>query len=85
MIEGLQVRSLEQIFGEMTEAYRKGDYLEGGTQWGDDALMSPKTFSERFHNVCLGFGYREAEIIPIKQEIEEWCQEQLLTLENKFR
>ena len=33
MIEGLQVRSLEQIFGEMTEAYTKGDYLEGVTQW----------------------------------------------------
>jgi hypothetical protein len=55
------------------------------TQWGDDALMSPKTFSERFHNVCLGFGYREAEIIPVKQEIEEWCREHISTLENKFR
>ena len=85
MIEGLQVRSLEQIFGEMTDAYCNGEYLEGVTQWGDDALMSPKTFSERFHNVCLGFGYREAEIMPVKQEIEEWCQEHLSTLENKFR
>ena len=85
MIEGLQVRSLEQIFGEMTEAYTKGDYLEGVTQWGDESLMSPKTFSERFHNVCLGFGYREAEIMPVKQEIEEWCREHLSTLENKFR
>ena len=85
MIEGIQFKSIEQIFDDMIEAYTQGDYLEGVTQWGDDALMSPKTFSERFHNVCLGFGYREAEIIPIKQEIEEWCQEQLSSLENKFR
>ena len=69
MIEGLQVKDIDQIFDEMTDAYTKGDYLEGVTQWGDDALMSPKTFAERFHNVCLGFGYRE----------------HLLHLENKFR
>ena len=69
MIEGLQTRSIEDIVEEMTDTYTKGDYLEGVTQWGDDALMSPKTFAERFHNVCLGFGYREAEIIPAKMEI----------------
>tara|TARA_E500000075_G_scaffold3597_1_gene3054 strand:+ start:476 stop:733 length:258 start_codon:yes stop_codon:yes gene_type:complete len=85
MIEGLQIKSIDQIFEDMTDAYSRGDYLEGMTQWGDDALMSPKTFSERFHDVCLGFGFREAEIIPAKQEIEEWCREYLSTLENKFR
>ena len=85
MIEGLQVRSLEQIFDEMTEAYTNGDYLDGCTTYGEDALMGPKKFGERFHNVCLGFGYRGAEIIPVKQEIEEWCQEHLSHLENKFR
>ena len=85
MIEGLQVRSLEQIFDEMTEAYTNGDYLDGRTTYGEDALMGPKKFGERFHNVCLGFGYREAEIIPVKKEIEEWCQEHLDHLESKFR
>ena len=55
MIEGLQTKSIEDIYEEMTDTYTKGDYLEGVTQWGDDALMSPKTFAERFHNVCLGF------------------------------
>ena len=85
MIEGLQVRSLEQIFDEMTEAYTNGDYLDGCTTYGEDALMGPKKFGERFHNVCLGFEYREAEIIPVKQEIEEWCQEHLDHLESKFR
>ena len=85
MIEGLQIKSIDQIFEDMTDAYSRGDYLEGMTQWGDDALMSPKTFAERFHDVCLGFVFREAEIIPAKQEIEEWCREYLSTLENKFR
>ena len=82
MIEGLQIKSIDQIFEDMTDAYSRGDYLEGMTQWGDDALMSPKTFAERFHDVCLGFGFREAEIIPAKQEIEEWCREHLSTVEN---
>ena len=62
MIGGLQTKDIEQIYDEMTDAYTQGDYLEGVTQWGDDALMSPKTFAERFQNVCLSFGHREAEI-----------------------
>ena len=85
MIEGLQIKSIDQIYEDMTDSYTKGDYLEGVTQWGDDALMSPKTFAERFHSVCLGFGFREAEIIPAKIEIQEWCQEHLSHLESKFR
>ena len=47
--------------------------------------MGPEKFAERFHSICLGFGYREAEIIPTKMEIEDWCREHLLHLENKFR
>ena len=85
MIEGLQVRSIEQIFEDMIDSYTKGDYLDGYTQQGDDALMGPKKFSDRFHNICLGFGYREAEIIPMKMEIEEWCQDHLANLVSKFR
>ena len=86
MIEGLQVKTIEDIVEEMTETYTKGDYLEGMTRDGDyDALMSPERFADRFHSVCLGYGYREAEIIPAKMEIEEWCQEHLLHLESKFR
>jgi len=85
MIEGLETKSIEDIFEEMTETYTKGDYLEGITRDGDDALMSPKTFAERFQSMCMGFGYREAEIIPAKMEIEEWCREHLLHLESKFR
>ena len=85
MIEGLQVRSIEQIYEDMIDSYTNGDYLDGFTQDGDDALMGPKKFGERFHNICLGFGYREAEIIPMKMEIEELCQEHLANLVSKFR
>tara|TARA_B100001094_G_scaffold310279_1_gene344705 strand:- start:11 stop:268 length:258 start_codon:yes stop_codon:yes gene_type:complete len=85
MIGGLKTKSIEDIFEEMTETYIQGEYLEGMTQWGDDALMSPKTFSSRFQDVCLGYGYREAEIIPAKHELEEWCREHLSHLESKFR
>jgi hypothetical protein len=86
MIEGaLKLRSIDEIVDEMTEAYMLGDYLEGYTQDGDDALMSPERFAERFHSVCMGFGYREAEIIPAKMEIEEWCRDHLSHLESKFR
>ena len=85
MVEALQTKSIEQIFDEMIEAYTQGDYLEGCTPYGEDALMGPDKFAERFHNICLGFGYREAEIIPMKMEIEEWCQEHLANLVSKFR
>jgi hypothetical protein len=41
MIEGLQVRSIEQIYEDMIDSYTNGDYLDGLTQEGDDALMGP--------------------------------------------
>ena len=86
MIEGaLKLRSIDEIVDEMTESYMLGEYLAGVTRDGHDALMSTKPFADRFHSVCLGFGYREAEIIPAKMEIEEWCREHLLHLESKFR
>jgi hypothetical protein len=55
------------------------------TRDGDDALMTPQTFADRFQSVCMGFGYREAEIIPAKMEIFDWCRDYLQNLENKFR
>ena len=85
MSSELQTKSIEQIFDEMIEAYTQGDYLEGCTQYGEDALMSPKTFAERFQNVCIGFGYREAVIIPDKYEIEDLCLEHLILLKSKCR
>ena len=86
MIEGaLKLRSIEEIVDEMTESYMLGEYLEGVTRDGDDALMTPKTFADRFQSVCMGFGYREAEIIPAKMEIFDWCRDYLQNLETKFR
>ena len=85
MIEALKTKSIEQIFDEMIDSYTQGEYLDGCTSYGEDALMGPDKFADRFQAICLGFGYREAEIIPAKSEIKEWCREHLLHLESKFR
>jgi len=81
----IQTKSVQEIFEEMTESYSQGEYLDGCTSYGEDALMSPDKFADRFQHICFGFGYREAEIIPMKSEIKEWCQEHLSHLESKFR
>jgi hypothetical protein len=81
----IQTKSVQEIFEEMTESYSQGEYLDGYTSYGEDALMSPDKFADRFQHICFGFGYREAEIIPMKSEIKEWCQEHLSHLESKFR
>ena len=85
MIGGLQTKTIEDIVEEMTESYSLGEYLDGYTSYGEDALMSPDKFADRFQHICFGFGHREAEIIPQKLEIKEWCQEHLSHLESKFR
>ena len=81
----IQTKSIQEIFEEMTESYSQGEYLDGYTSYGEDALMGPDKFADRFQHICFGFGYREAEIIPMKSEIKEWCQEHLSHLESKFR
>ena len=85
MTVAIQTKSVQEIFEEMTESYSLGEYLDGYTSYGEDALMSPDKFADRFQHICFGFGYREAEIIPMKSEIKEWCQEHLSHLESKFR
>jgi len=85
MTVNLQTKTVEDIFEEMTESYRLGEYLDGYTSYGEDALMSPDKFADRFQSICFGFGYREAEIIPQKHEIIEWCREHIAHLESKFR
>ena len=85
MTVGLQTKSIEEIYEEMKDSYISGEYLDGRTSYGDDALMGPDKFADRFQHICFGFGYREAEVIPMKHEIKEWCQEHLGHLESKFR
>ena len=85
MTVAIQTKSIEEIYEEMTESYSQGEYLDGYTIYGEDALMSPDKFADRFQHICFGFGYREAEIIPHETEIKEWCQEHLDKLESKFR
>ena len=62
MIEGLELKSIDQIYDDMTDAYTKGDYLDGYTQQGDDALMGPKKFGERFHSICLGLDIEKQKL-----------------------
>ena len=85
MIEGLQVKDIEQIYEEMIDAYTKGDYLEGVTQWGDDALMSPMTFGKKFSEYCERLGYDAYEYNDYMNELIDWCNDHLRHLENKFR
>ena len=85
MTVGLHIKSIEDIYDEMKDSYIQGEYLDGCTSYGEDALMGPDKFADRFQHICFGFGYREAEIIPMKSEIKEWCQEHLSHLESKFR
>ena len=85
MTIAIQTKSVQEIFEDMTESYSLGDYIDGRTSYGEEALMSPDKFADRFQHICFGFGYREAEIIPQKLEIKEWCQEHLSHLESKFR
>ena len=44
MIEGTKIKDIEQIYDEMIESYMNGDYLDGCTPYGEDALMGPKKF-----------------------------------------
>ena len=85
MSTAIQTKSIDEIYEDMIDQYAKGEYLDGCTSYGEYALMCPDKFADRFQHICFGFGYREAEIIPAKNEIKEWCQEHLSHLESKFR
>ena len=85
MSVAIQTKSIDEIYEDMIDQYTKGEYLDGCTSYGEDALMGPDKFADRFQHICFGFGYREAEIIPMKSEIKEWCQEHLDKLESRFR
>ena len=85
MVEAIQTKTLEQIFDEMIESYTQGDYLEGCTPYGDDALMSPYTFGKKFSAYCSRLGYDESEYGGFKHELMDWCEDHLSHLESKFR
>ena len=51
-------KSLETIYDEFVEMYLQGNFTEGHCSWnGDDALMSPFTFGNRFAEHCSKLGY----------------------------
>ena len=48
MTVAIQTKSVQEIFEDMTESYSLGDYIDGRTSYGEDALMSPDKFADRF-------------------------------------
>ena len=42
MTVAIQTKSVQEIFEEMTESYSLGEYLDGHTNYGEDALMSAR-------------------------------------------
>ena len=82
---GLMVKSLETLYDEYVEQYLQGNFTEGLCHWnGDDALMSPDTFGNKFANYCAKLGYDESEYNEFRVELIEWCREHLAHLESKF-
>ena len=65
MTVAIQTKSIHEIFEDMTEPIQpRGSTWTARTTYGEEALMSPDKFADRFQHICFGFGYREAEIIP---------------------
>jgi len=50
MTVAIQTKSIQEIFEEMTESYTQGEYLDGCTSYGEDALMGPDKFADRFQH-----------------------------------
>ena len=83
---GKMVKSLDTIYDEFVEMYLQGNFTEGLCSWnGDDALMSPFTFGNRFAEHCSKLGYDAYDYEGHMQELIEWCREHLDHLESKFR
>ena len=86
MIVGTEIISLEELYDIFIRDYLAGNYTEGICRWnGDDALMGPKSFAHKFKKEAEGMGYSFEQYQGYADELEEWCEEHLLHLENKFR
>ena len=83
---GKMVKSLDTLYDEYVESYCQGNFTDGFCDWnGDDALMAPDMFGQKFAQCCSRLGYDQSEIEGYKQELIEWCREHLAHLESKFR
>ena len=83
---GKMVKSLDTLYDEYVESYCQGNFTDGFCDWnGDDALMAPDMFGQKFAQYCSRLGYDQSEIEGYKEELIEWCREHLAHLESKFR
>ena len=83
---GKMVKTLDTIYDEFVEMYLQGNFTEGLCSWnGDDALMTPLTFGNRFAEHCTKLGYDAYDYQDHMKELIEWCREYLNHLESKFR
>ena len=83
---GKMVKSLDTLYEEYVDSYCQGKFTDGFCDWnGDDALMAPDLFAQKFADYCSRLGYDQYEIEGYKQELIEWCREHLAHLESKFR
>ena len=80
------IKSLETIYDEFVDMYLQGNFTEGHCSWnGDDALMSPFTFGNRFAEHCSKLGYDAYDYQGYMKELIDWCNDYLKHLESKFR
>ena len=83
---GKMVKTLDTIYDEFVEGYLQGNFIEGICSWnGDDALMTPFTFGNRFAEYCSKLGYDAYDYEGPMKELIDWCNDYLKQLESKFR
>ena len=83
---GKMQKSLETIYDEFVDSYCQGNFTEGSCSWnGDDALMSPMTFGNRFAEHCSKLGYDAYDYEGPMKELIDRCNDYLKQLESKFR
>ena len=83
---GKMVKSLDTLYEEYVDSYCQGKFTDEFCDWnGDDALMAPDLFAQKFADYCSRLGYDDLEIAGYKEELTEWCREHLAHLESKFR
>ena len=86
MILETSIRTLEELYDDFIKNYEMGNFTEGVCHWnGDDALMTPLTFGNRFAEHCSKLGYDAYDYQDHMKELIEWCREHLDHLESKFR
>lgn len=81
-----KIKNLDELYNEFMDGYVRGNFTEGVCEWnGDDALMSPRSFSHKFKKDASSLGYQYNDYIGLANELEEWCEIHLGNLEAKFR